>query len=89
MEGLKQCFSNQTQRSNHIIEKMFYMVEINENNFKESRILFGEKANIYNNNFLDVDSLKNQIYNKKFDNDYNKKLKKYSWFTKRNIIIKR
>lgn len=67
MEGLKQCFSNQTQRSNHIIEKMFYMVEINENNFKESRILFGEKANIYNNNFLDIESLKNEIYNKKFD----------------------
>ena len=67
MKGLKHCYTNPEQRSNHIIEKMFYMVEINENNYKESRILFGEKANIYNNNFLDVESLKTQIYNKKFD----------------------
>ena len=50
--GLKKRIPNDEDRKNHIIEKMLYMVEINEEHIPKLRELFGEKANIYNEDFL-------------------------------------
>ena len=50
--GLKKRISDDKKRQNHIIEKMLYMVEINEEHIPKLRELFGEKANIYNEDFL-------------------------------------
>ena len=52
--GLKKKIPNDKKRQNHIIEKMLYMVEINEEHIPKLRELFGEKANIYNEDFLEA-----------------------------------
>ena len=54
MEGLKDIprLSNPEKRSNHIIENMLYMVEINPKNVKISRRIFGSNANICCADFL-------------------------------------
>lgn len=44
---------NPTARSQHIIENMLYMCEINENHRPALETLFGDKANIYYGDFLD------------------------------------
>ena len=55
MKGLKQWEPNNTKRSNHIIENMLFMVELNKQNCIICRKLFGNKANIFCGNFLDHD----------------------------------
>jgi len=54
MEGLKTHpkYSNDQERSKHIIENMLYMVEINPKNVKISRRIFGSAANICCADFL-------------------------------------
>jgi len=49
------------ERHNHIIEKMIYMVEINEEHLNELYELFGENANILNGDFLDMTNQKYDI----------------------------
>jgi hypothetical protein len=51
-EKLKPKISNDTERSNHILTKMLYMVEINPKNVKISRKIFGPHANIACADFL-------------------------------------
>lgn len=41
------------ERKEHIIKNMIYMVEINENNVQGIREKFGEKANIYHEDYLE------------------------------------
>ena len=42
------------ERHNHIITKMMYMIEINPEHIPVLKTLFGEKANINCNNFLET-----------------------------------
>lgn len=51
--SLKDVIPNENSRSNHIIENMLYMVEINPNHVPKLEELFGKSANIYNEDFLD------------------------------------
>ena len=51
-EGLKEAIPNEERRKKHIIQKMIYMVEIQEDNVKQLRTLFGKDANIFHSDFL-------------------------------------
>lgn len=42
------------ERSNHIIQKMMYMCEINEENVEKLKYLFGNDANIFSCDFLEL-----------------------------------
>jgi site-specific DNA-methyltransferase (adenine-specific) len=53
MNGLKNWETNDKKRSNHIIEKMLYMVELNVESCKKCKSIFGPTANIICNNFLE------------------------------------
>jgi hypothetical protein len=53
MEGLKPKIPNVQKRSQHIIENMVFMVELNPENCRILRRLFGPKANIICASFLD------------------------------------
>jgi hypothetical protein len=52
MKGLSQKIPDDQKRSNHIIEKMLFMVELNPKNVKISRRIFGSNANICCADFL-------------------------------------
>lgn len=66
MEGLTEWETNEDKRSNHIVENMLYMVELNEKNVGVSKKIFGDKANIHCGNFLEADL--NKIFGiEKFD----------------------
>jgi len=55
MEGLKQSIPNAERRKRHILEKMLYMVELNPNNVRLMRKIFGGgtyKLNIIRGDFL-------------------------------------
>jgi SAM-dependent methyltransferase len=56
MKSLTSQFPNKTNRSNHIIENMLYMVELNANSVKSLRELFGKSANISKGDFLEIGS---------------------------------
>ena len=56
MEGLKKKIPDDKKRSEHIIENMLYMVELNEKNVAVSRKIFGRSANIFCGSFLTEDS---------------------------------
>ena len=49
------------KRSDHIIKNMLFMVEINKENYVTLRKIFGEKANIYNENFLTYNHFPNGL----------------------------
>lgn len=66
MKGLEKLFSNRTECSNHIITKMLFMVEINQNNVKISKKIFGDNANIFCGDFLTMD-IKEESGVEKFD----------------------
>ncbi len=51
-ENLNSQFKNLDECKEHIINNMIYMVEIQENNYELLRELFGEKANIINDDFI-------------------------------------
>jgi len=53
MEGLKHWESNRKKRSEHIIGSMIYMVELNPENCKICKKIFGEKASVICSDFLD------------------------------------
>ena len=50
LKGLE--IPNIQERKRHILEKMLYMVELNQDNVQELRKLFGKTANISQSNFL-------------------------------------
>lgn len=50
---LSKVIINPEERHNHIITKMIYMVEINNEFIPTLKKMFGEKSNIFNKNFLD------------------------------------
>ena len=52
LESLKDEIPNVETRKSHIIENMFYMIEINKQHIDYLKILFGENANIYEKDFL-------------------------------------
>jgi hypothetical protein len=52
MKGLDSWQTNKAKRSNHIISNMLFMVELNKNNCKICRKLFGVNANIHCGDFL-------------------------------------
>ena len=52
MDGLKSEIPDKQKRSDHIIKKMLYMVELNPKNVAISRKIFGPEANIACANFL-------------------------------------
>jgi len=54
MKSLINHFPEKKARSKHIIQNMLYMVELNSNNIKSLRGLFGKNANIIHGDFLDV-----------------------------------
>ena len=53
MKGLKSWEANEEKRSKHIIEKMLYMVEINNTNCEICKGLFGTQINLICSDFLD------------------------------------
>ena len=52
MDGLKDEMPNFNERKSHIINKMLYMSELNENNIKECKKIFNEEINIYEGDTL-------------------------------------
>ena len=56
MFSLEEEIINIQERKKYIIENMIYMVEINPENTKILKEIFGEKANIYNTDFLTYNS---------------------------------
>ena len=62
MKGLEIWEPNELTRSNHIIENMLFMIEINKENTKIMKNIFGEKSNI-----LEEDFLKSNVFDLTFD----------------------
>jgi len=54
MKSLTPHFSDKKKRSNHILQNMLYMVELNVNSVKSLRILFGKNSNIIQGDFLEI-----------------------------------
>ena len=61
MKTLKTKIKDDTERKNHILNNMLYMVEYNIDNYDYLIEFFGEKPNIINNDFLETS------YNFEFD----------------------
>jgi SAM-dependent methyltransferase len=57
MKSLSTVFPDKQQRSNHILQNMLFMVELNPSNVRTLRELFGEKSNISKADFLDKKSI--------------------------------
>ena len=53
--SLYESFPNPDLRHKHIIENMLFMIELNEEYIPELIRLFGKNANIYNENFLEIE----------------------------------
>lgn len=78
MNGLKKWQPNQKKRSQHIIENMLYMVELNKKNCAVCKSIFGSKLRIICGDFLDVGKfpeLNNDLFdcivgNPPFQDDY-------------------
>jgi hypothetical protein len=59
-KGLAEEIPNEEERKSHIIENMIYIIEIKESNIIILREIFGEKANIFHDDFLStIPNLKN------------------------------
>ena len=75
MNGLKEWEKDDKKRSEYIIEKMLYMVEINKMNCDICKNIFGSKINIICNDFLDNNKYDDMKYdciigNPPFQDDY-------------------
>ena len=53
MKGLQKSIPDAKKRKMHILQNMLYMIELNPNNAKQLKTLFGKSANISRSNFLD------------------------------------
>ena len=67
MDGLREKINNPKERSNHILQNMIYMCEINEKNVKMLKSLFGDKAQIHNYDFLSTNISNFMKKNQKFN----------------------
>ena len=67
MNGLKEIIKSEKKRSNHIIKNMLYMVEINENNCRIMKEIFGSHSNIFCADFLSEGWQKGVCDDKCFD----------------------
>ena len=56
MVYLQEEIPNSQKRKDHIIQNMLFMVEINSENIEILKNIFGEKANIYHQDFLSFES---------------------------------
>jgi len=54
IEGLSNEFENINERHNHIIKNMIYMSEIQDDNIKHLKKIFGNEANIIEGDFLNT-----------------------------------
>lgn len=57
MKELKDAIPSPQNRSNHIIKEMLYAIEINNNNVKFIKKIFGSDLNIYKGDALKIDRL--------------------------------
>ena len=55
MTGLAEIIPDDLKRSQHILQNMLYMVELNSDHVETSRQIFGQVANIYCQDFLEFD----------------------------------
>ena len=62
-ENLKNDFINEEECKNYIIENMIYMIEIQEDNYKILRELFGNEANIINDDYINFNFDKYKVKN--------------------------
>jgi len=70
MKSLKSSIPDDYKRSQHILQKMLYMVELQTDNYEVSRKLFGKHSNIYCGSFLSPDNKSiNPNISKKFKLD--------------------
>ena len=76
MKGLKSWEANEEKRSKHIIEKMLYMVEINNTNCEICKGLFGTQINLICSDFLDEIKFKTNK-NKRYKYFLLQKVEKY------------
>ena len=60
-KSLSKCIPDVEKRHNHIIERMIYMVELNNEHIPQLYELFGENANILNGDFLELTNQKYDI----------------------------
>ena len=67
MNGLREKINNPKTRSNHILQHMIYMCEINEKNINSLKSLFGDKAQIHNYDFLSTNTSNFMKKNQKFN----------------------
>jgi Eco57I restriction-modification methylase len=68
MSGLENKIPDKRERSNYILEKMIYMIEINPKNVKIAKKIFGSKSNICCANFeTNLDKCLKQFGIDKFD----------------------
>ena len=54
-EGLKEEIPNNNERRSHIIKNMIYMVELQQDNIIHLKKIFGEKANILNGDYREIE----------------------------------
>ena len=52
-KGLETVIVDRDERESHIIEKMLFLSELRDENIVRLREIFGEKANIFEGNFLE------------------------------------
>ena len=52
LSSLENIIEDLEERKNHIIKNMIFMVELREENIEKLKLIFGEEANIYHNDFL-------------------------------------
>ena len=55
-KSLEDSIPNNIERKKHIIEKMLYMVEINNSHISKLKEIFGESANIFNIDFFNFET---------------------------------
>lgn len=78
MDGLKSWQPNKQKRSEHIIQNMLYMVELNKDNCNICKTIFGSQSNLICGDFLDDNTLfKNLTFdyivgNPPFQDEFNK-----------------
>jgi len=54
-DSLRTSFPDEDERHNHIITNMLYMIDINDEHINTLKTLFGDNANIINEDFLEYD----------------------------------
>lgn len=66
-EGLKEVITNKQERREHIIKKMIFIIEIQEDNCISLFNLFGKDANIINEDYINYEKNSNDDSDREFD----------------------